>query len=316
MARQQETKGLRGRIGQERRGCEVLPNFLVIGNLRSGTTWLDNCLRQHPDVFLPRHVKGTHFFSHRFHKGVPWYERHFDARQDERAVGEVSALCLGSEVAARNIHQVIPHARLIACLRDPMTSVWSHYLRELRQGRSRGPFLETLRGHPEIIGYHLHHRNLSRYLELFPREQILIILYDDISERPREILAEVFRFLGIQDDIVPDLATSRVNEARFIRFPFLARPIMEIRWRLRDHRMYRVINLVKQLGLVDLVFGLGAPRGLEYRAEDRRAVRELFLEDVSELAKLVSRDLGHWLDEKGTTKVKSQGDRWSRSKRE
>lgn len=287
----------------------MLPNFIVIGNLRSGTTWLDSCLRQHPDVFLPRYVKGTHFFSHRFHKGVSWYERHFDAWRDERAVGEVSALCLGSEVAAKNIHRVIPHARLVACLRDPMTSIWSHYLRELRQGRSRKPFLETLREHPEIAGYHLHYRNLNRYLELFPREQILIIFHDDISQRPHDVLGEVFRFLDIRDDFVPDMATRRVNEARFIRFPFLARPVMEIRWRLRDHRMYRMVDLVKRLGLVDLVFGFGPPKGLEYRAEDRQAVRELFLEDIRELAKLTGRNLEHWLDAKGAPKARSQEDR-------
>jgi len=251
-------------------------------------------------VFLPKYVKGTHFFSHRFHKGVDWYKKHFDAWRGEKAVGEVSSLCLGSEVAARNIHEVIPDAFLIACLRDPMSAIWSHYLRELRQGRSRVPFLETLKLHPEMVGYHLHYRNLSRYLELFPQERILIVFYDDISERPGEVLTQVFRFLGVRCDLLPELATKRVNEARFIRLPLLAKAIWKIRWTLRDHRMYRVVDLVKRSGIMDLFFGVGAPKGVKYLPEDRHVVRELFLEDVRELSKLTGRNLDHWLDEKYT----------------
>ncbi len=273
----------------------MLPDFIVIGNLRSGTTWLHHCLREHPEVFLPRHVKGTHFFSHRFHKGLAWYESHFEDRGDEKAVGEVSPLCLGSRCAARNIRQTIPGAAIIACLRDPMTSVWSHYLRELRQGRTRRPFRDALEEDPEIYEYHLHHRNLGRYLELFSRDQILIVFHDDIAGGGEALLRDVFRFLGVREDFRPTVASRRINEAMVIRFLALARPIARLRWKLRDRKMYRVVEWTKRLGLVDFFFGVGAPGDAIYSRKDREWVRELYLEDTERLADLTGRNLDHWL---------------------
>jgi hypothetical protein len=273
----------------------MLPHFIVVGNLRSGTTWVDNCLREHPQVFLPRHVKGTHFFSHRFHKGTGWYESHFEDWRGEEAVGEVSPLCLGSPCAARNIHDVIPHARIVACLRDPMTSIWSHYLRDLMQGHTRRSFRAEVEENSELRGYHLHFKNLKRYLELFPAEQIKILFQEDFPSRPHAVLEELFAFLGVRADFRPSVASRRVNEARFIRYPVLAKAVSAIRWGLRDRKMYKAVNLVKALGLVDLLFGMGAPRGVTYSPEDRILVRELFQEDVSQLSGLTGRDLGHWL---------------------
>jgi hypothetical protein len=273
----------------------MLPNFIVIGNLRSGTTWLDRCLREHPQVFLPPHVKGTHFFSDRFHKGISWYESHFDGWNGEPAVGEVSPLCLGSPNAAGNIRRVIPAARLVACLRDPMSSIWSHYLRELRQGRTRKPFGAAIEENPQIVAYHLHFRNLARYLELFQRDQLLILLQDDIVQQPQALLGQTFRFLGVREDVRPSLASKKVNEARYIRVPFLAKAISAARWGLRDRKMYRVVEWARRVGLVDLFFGVGTPADAQFSREDRAEVRRLCRADVEELSQWLGRDLNHWL---------------------
>ena len=67
----------------------MLPNFLGIGAQRAGTTWLYNCLNEHPDVFVSS-AKEIHFFSHEFDRGVTWYEGHFQGRNTESAIGEIT----------------------------------------------------------------------------------------------------------------------------------------------------------------------------------------------------------------------------------
>lgn len=189
---------------------DLLPNFLIIGAPRSGTTYLYRCLAEHPDVFMPV-KKEINFFTDGWHQGTEWYERYFDAHDGETAIGEasVSYTATGEVSVAERIASVLPDIRLIYLLRNPVERVWSHYVFMNRSidGDER-TFDEVGRGHIESSRYA---EWIRRYLEHFERDQILVLTYEELTSKPEELLPTVFRFIGVEPSFQPEVMTKRVN---------------------------------------------------------------------------------------------------------
>src|SRR5690606_19149476 len=114
----------------------MLPNFLVIGAQKAGTTWLYDVLRRHPDIFLPETKELSYFcqldsdgneLNHFSRLDLAWYEGFFSAQDTETAIGEISPMYLCDEMAPRRIASTFPSIKLIAALRDPVERAASEY---------------------------------------------------------------------------------------------------------------------------------------------------------------------------------------------
>ncbi|MDM8553304.1 sulfotransferase domain-containing protein [Desulfococcaceae bacterium HSG7] len=194
----------------------TLPNFLIIGAQKSGTTWLGHMLRQHPDVFMPE--QEVHFFDkeNRFAKGITWYERHFDCVKNETAIGEKTpdyywANGKGVEGHLPNVHlniyNTLPNIKLIIVLRNPVERAISAVNHIVRSGRI-SPFEKIdgllfgykqylIQGHG-VIDYGKYYSKIMAYLEYFEINQLLILIFeDDIIKNPSEGLIKVCNFLNI-----------------------------------------------------------------------------------------------------------------------
>jgi Sulfotransferase family len=235
----------------------ALPNFLVIGAQKSGTTALYYHLRSHPQVFMSP-VKEPQFFasdlagpsagpgdraSYRF-QDIDAYRGLFSGVRGEAAVGEASVSYLYSSVAARRIAETIPDARLIAVLRNPVDRAHSNYLHLVRDGREPcRDFAAALAAeddrrrqgwsanwHYRAKGYY--GRQIARYLDVFPRERLRVYLYDDFEERPRVVLDDIARFLAVEPAFDQDLSL-RLNVAgipRRARLYGLLRRMERLKW--------------------------------------------------------------------------------------
>src|SRR5919197_5413106 len=120
-----------------------LPDFLVIGALKAGTTYLDELLRSHHEVCLPATLKELDYFGRNYERGPEWYERWF-ADCGSRRAGEVSPEYLGHPQAPARIHRLLPDARLVACLRDPVERVYSEYKHYVQRHGYDGEFEKFL----------------------------------------------------------------------------------------------------------------------------------------------------------------------------
>ena len=208
------------------------PTFLVLGAQKSGTTSLHRYLAEHPAV-LRASPKEVRYFSRVYDRGDNWYRAQFPlrARRFSRrmqvgvwpAVGEASPQYLFHPFAPARVHAFDPHMKLIAVLRDPVDRAYSQYQMQLRWGFESGSFEEALdREEAELdaelakfqddppvystlvnrISYVARGRyaeQLERWLELFPREQLLVFLSDDLSEDPERAMSRVARFLEIPE---------------------------------------------------------------------------------------------------------------------
>ena len=198
-----------------------MPDFIIIGALKAGTTSLHYYLRQHPEIFMPE-LKELRFFAydddnpdHR--TKVPRifpvtteeeYKSRFSSATHLQIAGEASPTYLNSPIAARRIRGLIPNSRVIASLRNPIDAAYSQYQMSYRGGQIRtSPGDWDADEGDHFVQACLYYEKLRRYFDVFPREQIKVILFDDLISDPVETMRDLYRFLGVSD-FTPDVSRS------------------------------------------------------------------------------------------------------------
>lgn len=185
-----------------------MPNFLYIGTRKSASTWLYNALALHPQVYLPA-TKGLYFFDQQYAQGTDWYLEQFAGVHDEVAVGELSHSYLSSAQAPARIAALNPRMRMLVCLREPVDRVFSEYLDVVKNGRFDGSFEAALDRFPILLERGRYATHLEHYLDVFPREQLLVQLLDDLKVDAAGFADAVFTFLGVTQIDLPDAALGR-----------------------------------------------------------------------------------------------------------
>ncbi|HSI79805.1 MAG TPA: sulfotransferase, partial [Solirubrobacterales bacterium] len=177
----------------------ALPNMVTIGAAKCGTTALHSYLGRHPETSMSR-PKELNFFvaSHNWGRGLDWYRSHFDPGAKVR--GESSHLYAGHPVypgAAEKMARVIPDAKLILLVRDPIDRIRAHWAHNYAIRFERRPMREAVLEDPNYISRSSYHLQLTRFLEHYPREQILVLEQPDLASDPAATLARVGEFLGL-----------------------------------------------------------------------------------------------------------------------
>jgi hypothetical protein len=195
----------------------VLPNFLIIGSARCGTTNFASYLRVQPGVFLAAKRPEPHYFlkDWEYEKGLKYYsERYFSQVADQKSIGEASASYICHRKVAERIKKDLPGVKLIAMLRNPIARAYSGYWHTVRNGFESMPFLEALQAEPlraasatdpvaatirtfAYIERGLYARQIRMFLEYFPRDRLHVILFDDFVADPKGITCAAMRFLGV-----------------------------------------------------------------------------------------------------------------------
>jgi hypothetical protein len=294
-----------------------LPNFLIIGAAKSGTTALYQYLKQHPQVYMSAQ-KETNFFAYDGQKvcfrgpgdeetsnsivtTLDSYKEQFGTVSNESAIGEASPWYLYSSRSAENIHRCIPDTKLIAVLRNPVDRAYSSYLHVIRHGRENLGFEEGLLAEEDRIAqgwepiWHyqrvgLYAEQVERFLDMFGREQMRFFLYDDFQRDPYGILTEIYKFLDVDPHFVADTSVkpnvTGVPRNRLLgRLVFQPNPLKSTA-RLLVPKQVRY-DLSQRLGHRLLVKpSLGA--------DVRERLSRRFKRDILDLQDLIGRDLSAW----------------------
>lgn len=284
-----------------------LPDFLIIGAAKSGTTALARYLDQHPGIFVCP-MKETDFFGfdpvapppgrlwddarHTFPvRTLPQYAALFAEAGAARLAGEASPLYLESPLAAGRIRATIPEVRLVAVLRNPVDRAWSGYLMNVLQNRERELSPAHALGpdsHYVQVGFYA--AQVRRYLDLFPRDQLRVYLHDDLTADPAGLMRDLFGFLGADAGFVPDVGV-RHNEGGYPRrrrvnallnHPVLKRSLGP----LAPEPLKRFVNDLRRRNTA------AAPR-MDQATRERLSA--LYRDDILVLQDLLGRDLGGWL---------------------
>lgn len=207
------------------------PNFFIVGEPRSGTTTLHDWMSQHTDIYMSS-VKEPHYFSKiefpspdnevlHITRDTQTYLKLFSSGKDCPVRGESSTYYLADPAAPRLISETVPTAKLIAVLRDPIERAYSHYLLYNRRGKQKLSFYETIQRDitkPEdqnlahnLVELGRYHKHISNYLQYFPQNQLLVLLFDDLHNHPKETMAQIFDFLGVEAGQADDIDTGKAQ---------------------------------------------------------------------------------------------------------
>lgn len=264
-----------------------------VGPQRAGTTWLFECLRDHPELRFPREVKETFFFDRHFGNGWGWYLGHFGAAGPGERLAEIGPTYFADPEAPARIHAHNPRCRVIVSLRDPAARTFSLYLHHRKKGRVDGDFAAALDRMPELLETSRYAEHLPRWLRTFGDEQVRVVLHDDIAREPERVLEEVYAFAGLASVPAPPEARERVNAASLPRWPRLARAATAGADWLRGRGLYGAVNLAKRLGLRRVYRGRqGGVPALD--AETRAALVRRLEPDIAYVETLLGRELSAW----------------------
>lgn len=297
----------------------TMPNFLVIGAMKAGTTALYSYLEQHPQIYMSP-VKEPNFFAFEGEKmnfrapqdqrginrdsvtKIEAYRALFGGVMNEKAIGEASHWYLYSPKAPHRIKHHIPEAKLIAILRNPVDRAYSQFLHFVRDGQEPiTDFARALQEEERRIGNNwafgryasrgFYYDQLRRYFDMFDESQIRVYLYEDLHTDSASMLQDVFQFLGIDKVFAPEVSirpnVSGIprNKALHALFTRSGRTKAVLRPYLPS-RVLRIAGNIKDRNLV-------RP---ELAPDVRRQLIALYREDVLKLQDLIGRDLSDWLE--------------------
>lgn len=275
----------------------TLPNFLVIGAQRAGTSLLHAILDHHPEVYVPQQRKEIHFFDLYHARGSAWYEGYFprpDAAQRYTAIGEVTPDYLAVPEAPARIHGLLPAVRLVAILRNPVERAWSWYQHARRGRYEQRPFERFLSEDGMVREAGFYHRNLCRFLEFFPREQLHVMIYEELVADPSPELERLAAFLHLKQswDDGPRLLETRVNTSAIPRYRRAYAAARNFGKFLMCHDLNAPGRIAKRLG-VHRVFGRATtpPR---LAPEQRAQLAAIYRDDARRLAALLGREQPIW----------------------
>ena len=303
----------------------TMPNFLIIGVPKAGTTSLYNYLRQHPQIYMPPEpYKEPHFFAFEGEKldfrrpgdEEPWlhqytitdleaYQKLFQDVKDEVSIGEASILYLYLPKASKTIKHYIPNAKLIAILRHPVERAFSHFVHARRYGREwLTDFSQALQEEEKRIaqGYAptwhyqqigLYSEQLKRYFDIFEPSQIKVYLYNDWKSNPISFIQDIFRFLGVDDTFTPDMSRKHlvpdIVHKNNTLYNFLTNE-NPIKAALR-----KIIPAKLRQPMAAQVYRSNATQAPKLTPELRKQWAPLFREDIKQLEEFIQRDLSQWL---------------------
>ena len=216
-----------------RRGA--LPNTLIIGAAKAGTTSLFDWLSQHPEV-SPSRIKEVKFFDHNWSRGPAWYRAQFSPRRRRhRVILEASPNYLWNAPVPERVRELLGAPKLIVLLRNPVDRAYSHHAMKVRQGTETRGFEEALEaeqarlapfaeraaaGEETILGAYerfayasesLYADQIERWLSIFPRENFLFLRAEDLFREPRRELGKTLEFLGLPPFGFPELEPKNVG---------------------------------------------------------------------------------------------------------
>lgn len=185
-----------------------LPDFLIIGAQKSGTTWLLNMLSQHPDIYVP--LREVHYFNrdNKYVLGTDWYRKHFEDAHDNQVVGEKSPNYTflqhdSLSVVPRRIKETLPNVKLIYILRNPIDRIESAINHHIAKQRMSPLIAEdkVFEQYEETYGFIVrgyYYQFLRAYYEYFPRERVKVYFYEeDVKHNKNEMLVDACKFIGV-----------------------------------------------------------------------------------------------------------------------
>jgi hypothetical protein len=289
---------------------EIWPNFFIVGTQKAATTSLYFYLKDIPGVYMSP-IKEPHYFApHAIQstaidviRDKKEYLRLFEKASGYIAVGEATPIYLWDPDASKLIHQTVPHARIIMILRDPIERAYSNYLMRMKySGRKSSFYDELMRDYKSqeklfprsqlYIEFGMYYEQVKRYFDIFGRNQVKVIIFEEFIQHPEQYVNEVLAFLGVNYTV--RAINEQYNPFSVPRSSLSVSIFAFFRWlRARNIKFYKILTL-----LPDAVVE-GAPEKILFKRTQKpkiepkafKFLQETYHDDVLRLESLLGRSL-------------------------
>jgi sulfotransferase family protein len=278
------------------------PTFLFVGASKSGSSWFFQILREHPQVFVPAN-KATFFFSDYYAKGLAWYDAFFVKAPLDSAIGEVCHDYMASPEALRRIRAYQPGMRLVCCLRNPYARALSSWRFFRRNGMDQPTLAAQGKHDPSVFDQGYYATQLSLLYSIFPKEQVLIFFFEEISATPKAVAHRLYEFIGVKPDFLAPSLHKRVNVNAKPRSRIVARLVQYIHresWK-HSHYLSNLIGQLKQIRPLRRFVRTTLYKETESSSDWREHIPEFpeeivsrYESEIDNLESLLGKDLSRW----------------------
>ena len=276
------------------------PNFLGVGGVKCGSTWLAECLRDHPEIFLSS-PKELSYFGGKFEdRSIEWYLSHFKDSAGFKAVGEFSPGYLMHPGTPERIRDRLGIIKTIVILRNPVSQFVSHFKMWVKNGRFARPnqldmaVLEQVATEKlSLLTHGKCHDNLKRYFQLFGKENVFVLINEESRKDPLQAIGSIYDYLGVETEFVPYSLTRRVSPGIVPRFQSLETFRRNVYLYLAENRP-GAINTIKRAGIAELYRKVNNRGDIGVSSEVLEYLSDYYREDVVKLEKLLDRQLNCW----------------------
>lgn len=287
----------------------MLPNFIIVGAPKAATTSLYHYLNQHPDIFMST-PKEVNFFSREeieaqglFYrdykaKSLDEYQQLFTGAEKFTAIGEGSVSYLFYPQTPNKIKALLPDVKIIILLRNPLERGFSHYLMDYRLGLCDLAYEDIVFNdhkdkkqglyYQQYVQLGMYAEQLKRYFDIFQKENIRIYLQEDLKAAPLGVVRELYKFIGVDSDYVPDLKESHNS---------FSMPKNRLVHKIYSfHFIRRFLSLVMPSRVKSLLTSIFFDRKKKPSLDDRvkKHLATIYNPDIIEVEKMIGRDLSSW----------------------
>jgi len=276
------------------------PDFIGIGAMRCGTTWIADKIRKHPEVFMPEIFKELHFFDQFYYKGIEWFELNFNKKEKSQIAGEFTPKYLRDEKVPYLIKKHYPNSKLIISIRNPIERAFSHYNFLQKNKGIKSDFYNSLFDkNYEILIAGLYGEQIQTYLKLFPQNNIHIIFFEDIISNPKDVVKKLYAFLEIDHHFRPMELSKILNKRSSVRFRYFNIYNKYFRQFIRQYIVLR--KILRYSGILFIMKTLNKLNSKNNSKEtiDKKSVdylKNYYKNDLLILEKIVDREVSHWLE--------------------
>ncbi|MGB5596949.1 MAG: sulfotransferase domain-containing protein [Crocosphaera sp.] len=272
------------------------PRFIVIGGHKCGTSSLHNYFQQHPDILMPK-IKGQDILNKQ-NLDIADYEKSYEPRTNKKIFGEVSSTYFQSTPACSAIKKYFPHAKLLMMLRNPCDRAFSNFNAQSNRQKLDYQFQEISQ-HPEkfhgIIRLGFYYDNIKQYLDIFEKKQFKAFLFDEFVENKQKFFTELFQFIEVDDDFVPDTSViirkGGKIKYRGVKNFILSNPILK---KTASLIVKPFTNSEQRANLSRKVNNIFIDK-IPFPDEIREDLINIYREDILKTQELLDINLSHWL---------------------
>lgn len=267
-------------------------DFIGIGAQRSATTWIAECLREHPQTCLARSKELNFFEDPKYKFGLDWYKKHFIIKKEHKFLGEYTSTYIYSRKAAERIKNHFPEIKIIVSLRNPIERFISHLPPDRK--------FDNLENNIDLVDKGFYYKHLKVYFDLFPKENILVMIYENIEKDPRVFISKIYQFIGADSFFIPASLEKRINPKRRYKFSVMKK-LLDSGTNFLDKGKTGVYlkKFLVRIGMRRVFYAIDEAGSVRAEKtvipeEIKKRLKDIYRDDVKKLEELLNREL--WKD--------------------